>query len=71
MKSASTRYVERIAKQLKLTKWNPFRQSTFIMGKSQTGKTRIAKILTKLLTMSKRATIVFDPNCRWTQKKKK
>jgi hypothetical protein len=41
----------------------------FIMGKSQTGKTRTAKIITKVLITSERPVIVFDPNCRWTEKR--
>lgn len=57
-----------ITKKLHLKDWLPFRESTFIMGMTQTGKTTTGKILTKLLTSSKRPVIVFDPNRRWTQK---
>ena len=61
--------VNNLVKKLHLRLWNPFRQSMFIMGKSQTGKTRTGKIITKLLITSKRPVIVFDPNCRWTEKR--
>ena len=57
-----------MTKKLHLKDWNPFRESTFVMGMTQTSKTFTVKILTKLLTSSKRPVIVFDPNRRWTQK---
>ena len=54
--------------KLKLEKYNPHRQSISVLGMSQTGKTRISKIITKLLVDSGRKVIVYDPNARWTQK---
>ena len=54
--------------KLKLDKYNPHRQSLCVLGMSQTGKTRISKIITKLIVDSGRKAIVYDPNHRWTQK---
>ena len=56
--------------KLKLDKYNPHRQSISVLGMSQTGKTRLSKMITKLIVDSGRKVIVYDPNRRWTQKVK-